>query len=382
MIKMRRQLLGLGFMAASSLMAMNAAHAMNGPTAIKIDGGPLGTLELSGGMDGYGSYTSGLAGHQPDTGMNVGSALINLEKTSGVLQYTIEVGSNGGAIPVGTLFSRPGQTSISKFKTGPLYAGYITVAPTDSPVTFSAGMIGSVEGYESGIDWNNATQMVTDIWYVENSQSKGVSATYSQGPLTATVEFGDGWDTNVFNFLQASVDYSFDDNNSLYVYYGGNLGRTTGPNVTSYGSQVGSITNLINSQMFGAFYSWTHGNLNLVPEVQYVYAKPDAKANISKYTSNFGAAVFADYSFANTPYSIGGWVQYEKSIGSQYAWFVTPNDQAVGLAVSPTWQYKDVFARVNAGANYLLTKTSGGGYGNSGNGNFQFVGTLEAGLLF
>ncbi len=382
MITMRRQLLGLGFVAASSLLAMNAAHALNGPTAIQIDGGPFGSLNLSGGMDGYGDYVSGLPGHQPASGINVGSALIELQKASGVFQYTIEVGANGGPIAVGTLSSRAGQTSISKFKTGPLYAGYVTIAPTDSPVTVSAGVLGSLEGYESGIDWNNASQMVTDIWYVQNSQSKGVEATYSKGPISATVEFGDGWDTNVFNFLQADVDYTFNDNNSLYVYYGGNLGRTTGPNVTSYGTQVAGLTNYINSQMFGAFYSWTQGNLNLVPEVQYVYAKPDAKAGISKFTSNFGAAVFADYSFANTPYSIGGWVQYEKSIGSQYAWFRTPNDEAVGFSIAPTWQYKDLFARVSTGVNYMLQKTSQGGYGDAGNSNVQFVGTLEAGLLF
>ena len=59
MITIRRQLLGLGFVAASSLLALHAAHALNGPTAIHIDGGPLGSLNLSGGVDGYGFYTSG-----------------------------------------------------------------------------------------------------------------------------------------------------------------------------------------------------------------------------------------------------------------------------------------------------------------------------------
>lgn len=381
MITMRRQLLGLGFVAASSLLAMNAAHAMTGPQAIEIDGGPFGTLNLSGGVDGYGDYISGLPGHQPASGINVGSALIEIQKSSGVFQYTIEVGSNGGGIAVGTYSSRAGQTSIDKFKTGPLYAGYITIAPTDSPVTVSAGMIGSLEGYESGIDWNNPSQMTTDIWWVQNSQAKGVEATYTHGPLTATVEFGDGWDTNVFNFLQAAVNYSFDSNNSLYLYYAGNLGRTASPNTKAYGSDTyGNAA--VNSQMFGGFYSWTGGNLNLIPEVQYVYAKRDAQAGIYKFTSNLGAAVFYDYTFDKTPYSIGGWVQYEKSIGSDYAWFRTPNDQAIGFAVSPTWQYKDLFARANAGVNYMLTKTSGGGYNNSGSGNFQFAGTLEAGLLF
>ena len=87
-----------------------------------------------------------------DHGVNVGSALIELQKTSGVLQFTIEVGSNGG---VTTLGARPTQTTINAYSTGPLYAGYVTLAPTGSPVTVSAGQMVSLEGYEGGTDWSN-----------------------------------------------------------------------------------------------------------------------------------------------------------------------------------------------------------------------------------
>lgn len=394
MITMRRQLLGLGFVAASSLIAMNAAHALNGPTAISIDGGPLGSLSLSGGVDGYGFYASGLpaggnGSNTSNVGTNIGSALIELQKTSGELQFTIEVGSTGGDLTVGTLSSRPSQTTISNFSTGPLYAGYVTIAPKDAPFTISAGRLNSLEGYESTVDWNNPSQLTTDIWFVQNSQADGVQGTYNIGPFSATVQFGDGWDTHVFNFLQALGTYTFNSNNVLNVYYAGNLGRT-GLNAKTYAGNAGwgneTVADygpqFINSQMFGAYYSWTKGNLNIIPEVQYVYAKPDAQVNINKFTSNFGAAVFGDYSFGSSPYSLGGWVEYEKSIGSQYAWFRTPNDEAVGFAVSPAWQYKDLFARLNAGGVYLLQKTSQGGFSASGNNNFQFVGTLQAGVLF
>ncbi|WP_298225642.1 outer membrane beta-barrel protein [Acidocella sp.] len=386
MITMRRQLLGLGFVAASSLLALNAAHAMNGPAAINIDGGPLGSLAVSGGADGYGYYVSNLPNGSKDNGANVGSALVQLQKTSGVLQFTIEIGSNGGVITVGT--GTPSQTSINNFSTGPLYAGYVTIAPKDMPFTISAGRLASLEGYESAIDWYNPSQLATDIWYVQNSQSTGVQGTYTAGPVSATVEFGDGWDTHVFNFLQALVSYTINDHNNLNVYYAGNLGRT-GLNARTYG--WGSDTTVsglgpyfMNSQMVGAYYSYTMGNLNVIPEVQYVYAKTDHQLGIDKSTSNLGAAVFGDYSFANTPYSLGGWVEYEKSQGAG-SWFVGPNSEAAGFAISPTWQYKDLFARVNAGGLYLLNNKYDGatyGYGNSGTGKFQFVGTLEAGLLF
>jgi hypothetical protein len=212
MITMRRQLLGLGLVAASSILALNSAHALSGPSAITIDGGPFGSLAVSGGVDGYGYGLTGtsdnsVVGNGLNNGAEVGSALIELQKTSGEFQFTIEVGANGGAPTLGA--QHPGQTSITNFSTGPLYAGYLTVAPASVPgLTFSAGQIGSLEGWESGVDWNNANQLTTDIFYVQNSQNRGVEVAYTTGPISATVSFGDGFDTGVFNFVQALATYT------------------------------------------------------------------------------------------------------------------------------------------------------------------------------
>ena len=402
MITMRRQLLGLGFVAASSLFALHAAQAMSGPTAITIDGGPLGSLALSGGVDGYGYYlgetnsNGNMPGTNKDIGANVANGLVELQKTSGVLQFTVEVGSNGGAVTLGTA---PSQTTISNFSTGPLYAGYVTVAPTGSPFTVSVGQMGSLEGYESGVDWNNSNQLTTGIFYVENAQDRGVQLNYSQGPVSASVQLGDGYDTGVFNFLQALASYSYNANNSLSVFYAGNLGRT-GLNAHTYAgtgnyntTSVGpSSSNFDNSQMIGAYYSYTNGNLNVVPEVQYQIAKADAQLNQTKATSNFGAAVFGDYSFANTPYSLGGWVEYFTSHTSSadsangFYWFIAPDAEAVGFSATPTWQYKDLFARADVGYLYLLNRTQANGtktgFGTNANDRGIFQSTLEAGLLF
>lgn len=390
MITIRRQLLGLGFAAASSLLALHTAHAMTGPTAITIDGGPLGDLSLSGGVDGYGYYFNNPPASTPapgNTGLFVGDALVELQKTSGVVQFTIEVGSTGGSITLGT---RPTQTSITFYRTGPLYLGYVTIAPPNSPVTISAGHVPSVEGYEATTDWSNPSQLVTSLYYVQNSNSTGVMLNGTEGPVSGTLIFGDGWDTGVWNTVQALVSYKIDDNNVATVYGTANVGRT-GPGAFLYGCggkgadlcSAGTGNAYLNSDMIGAYYSFTAGNLNLVPEVQYVSAKTDHLAGIDKTVANFGAALFANYAFANTPYSIGGWVEYENSNGN-YNWFVGPGSEAVGAAVSPTWQYKDLFARGNVGALYLLNNKqfSTASYGPNGTDKLQFLGTLEAGLLF
>lgn len=372
----------LGLVLGGWSITAPAAKALSGPAAITIDGGPLGQLTVSGGVDGYGYYVNNPYGGTKTDGAEVGSALIELQKNSGVLQFTIEVGSNGGAVTLGT--NTPTQTSISAFTTGPLYEGYITIAPPDVPVTISVGMLGSLEGYEAGVDWLNPVQLTTAIYYVQNSNSRGVEASYTHGPLTATVEFGDGFNTGVFNFLQALVSYQFNANNTANLYYAGNLG-TTGLNAYGYGNgTVGSYgANFVNSQMLGGYYSYTHGNLNVVPEVQYVYAKANQRLGLTKASGSFGAAVFGDYAFANTPYSLGAWVEYEDSTGPDF-WFVGPKSEAVGAAVAPTWQYKNLFARANAGAIYLLNNKSfsTASYGADGTDKYQFIGTLQAGLLF
>jgi hypothetical protein len=259
MITMRRQLLGLGFVAASSLLALNSANALSGPTAITFDGGPLGQLSLSGGVDGYAYFNSGTSNNgsilgNTSNGAYVGSALTELQKTTGELQFTIEIGSNGGT---GALGTRNGQTSVSTFSTGPLYAGYITVAPTSTPgFTVSGGQLGSLEGWESGVDWNNANQLTTEIFYVQNSQARGVEASYTTGPFAATVEFGDGYDSGVWNYIQWLGTYTINSDNSASIYGGANLG-TTGVNAQTFVGSGPAAALYSNSNLIGAFYNFT-----------------------------------------------------------------------------------------------------------------------------
>ncbi|MCF3947710.1 porin [Acidiphilium sp. AL] len=390
----RSRLIALGFGSALSMLALQSAQAFNGPANIKIDGGPLGPLELSGGADGYfyglsgtgNSANPGLLGTDKATGAEFLNGLIQVQKTTGLVQFTVEVGSTTSFV----LGAAPTRTSVQTFSTGPLYAGYVTLAPNTN-FSISAGQIASLEGYESGIDWNNANLLTTDLFSVENSQSRGVTATYTQGPVSGTLTFGDGWDTGVWNFLQGLVTYTFNSNNSLSVYGATNLGRT-GLNANIYGSanlpyDKSTVANFgpyfVNSTMIGAYYSYTLGNLNLVPEVQYVYAKVDHKLGLDKYSSNLGAALFADYQFGKSPYSIGAWAEYFSSNGPDN-WFINPGAQGIGVSISPTWQHKYLFVRGDVGLLHLTKFSNNGsrGYGNDGGSRNQADFLLEGGILF
>ena len=399
-----RKLLGAGTaLSAALLVAAPAAHAFNPPAPIKIDGGPLGPLQLSGGADGFayaltgtGDKTGGgLLGTDKSVGVEFMNGLVELQKSDGLIQGTIEVGATNNFV----LGAAPTAASIQTFSTGPLYEGYLTLAPSPN-FSISAGQLGSLEGYESGIEWNNFNVLTTDIFSVENSQSTGVEATGTFGPLSGTVEFGDGFDTQQWSYLQASATYTANSNNVLTVFGATNL-ATIGAGAKFYGNAnlaynstantVGArgLGSLVNSSMVGAYYSWTMGNLNIVPEAQYTWVTKTPSVGVADFSSNLGLAVFADYQFGKSPYSLGGFIEYFSNTG-QNAFFLNPRSQGFGISLTPTWQGKYLFVRGDIGWIHLTSLGDStvagyaGGYGGGAapTGRDQATFLIETGVLF
>ena len=216
------------------------------------------------------------------------------------------------------------------------------MAPTPN-FSISAGQIGSLEGYESGVDWKNFNILTTSLWDVENAQSVGVSATYTSGHLAGTVVFSDGFDTNVWNYLQLSASYSINNDNNLTLFGATNLG-TTGLGARFYGNATrpyssttvaaAGAENFVNSSVIGGYYSYTTGNLTFVPEVQYVWSRKNPEVGLADYSSHFGVAMFANYQFEGSPFSVGGWLQYFTSNGPE-TWFLNPGAQGLGVVSGP-----------------------------------------------
>lgn len=368
------------------------ANAMNMPPPLKIDGGPLGTLEVSGGLDGYfyalsgagNTNSPGLLGTSKSSGAEVYSTQIKITKPTGPLRFTFELRPQNSLV----LGTKPNSPYMQQFPLGPVYAAFATVAP-NKHFSFSAGELYSVEGWEYSADFHNSNALLTDLWYVENTSSRGISASYSNGRFSTIVSFGDGFDTGIWNFLQGTASYTFNAENSLTLYGATNLGQTP-PNATIAGYSgcpFGSCrvsdygTYYVNSTLIGGYYDYTSGNLNLVPEVQYVYAKADHKIGLNKFSSNLGLAIFGNYKFNKTPWSLGGFVEYFRNNGPDN-WFLSPHAAGWGLSVTPTWQHQNIFVRGDIGLLHLTSLGSGIGYGNSGNGRNQMIAVLETGLMF
>ena len=193
----------------SQLFAVPVAHALDAPAEIPIAGN---SLQISGGIDGcfiwperhraQGRARRQRGGRQRVWGHPT-NALISMQKSSGVLQFTLELGPVDGLPVLGTA---PPKASLHVYRFSPLYLGYVTIAPKGSPFTISIGQINSLEGYEGGINWQNANIFASSMWYISNQNSLGVSGTYTHGPFSLSVAYGDGSDTRVFDFLPGRRD--------------------------------------------------------------------------------------------------------------------------------------------------------------------------------
>jgi hypothetical protein len=384
------------------------AHAVDGPKPVEFDAGPLGPLDFSAAGDGYFFFQSGtssdskssIAGERP-TGVDVNAWMVELHKPTGLIQFTIQLAEyqdiNLGA-------NKPTMVNDNRFTTGPLRTAMVTLAPTQD-FKFSIGQLPSLEGYESVFPWNNPSALRTVLNVGQNSNSRGVEADYTHGPLSASVAFGDGYDTGVWNYVQFLATDKINANNSISLYGGIPLG-VTGPNTFAYGeggmSEGGADGNggqgtlaVVNSNMLGAWYTWKDGGLSITPEVQLQWTRPINKYagetsgglsdDIPKETGNFGAALFANYQFGDSPYSLAGWAEYATShgTGAQDSWFVAPDAQLAGFAIAPGWQYKQLFTRLNIGYVHLLNSgTPSAGFGDEGTGRNQVVTTLEFAFVY
>jgi len=399
-------------MAAALLLASMPVHAQDEfahPRSYTLDAGPgLGPLEGSAAFAGYFFAQSGAGDGSAvgnyRTGFRVDAWEVEIARPAGVTNFWGFGVQAAEYQDINLGLNAPKTVNDSRFQTGPIRTAYIAIAPAPD-FKLSAGQLPSLEGYESVFPWNNPSMLRTAANPPQNSNSKGIQLDYAHGPLSGSLMFSDGYDTNVFNYFTWLASAKFDANNEISIYGGTHFG-STGPNAFAYGEGgmpsggafgVGGQRQLavVNSHMIGAWYTWRNGNLSIIPELQYAFTPaltryaaetsggiPD---NIPKYTSSFVAALFGIYKIPHTRFSISGWAEYATSNGSapQDVWFTAPNQRLVGLAIAPGWRYNQVYARLNFGYAHLLSLgTPVSGYGSTGAQRETVIGTAELGFVF
>ncbi|MCU4161763.1 hypothetical protein AiwAL_16920, partial [Acidiphilium sp. AL] len=118
-------------------LATGPVFAMNGPVPIKYNLGSLGQYSITAAVDGYGAAytnsTGNLFNQNPqNVSAGLANALINIQKTSGLVQFTFEAGEYTFPILGSKAFGYPTGSPQNpyNFLGTPVLQGYVTLAPS------------------------------------------------------------------------------------------------------------------------------------------------------------------------------------------------------------------------------------------------------------
>ena len=369
----------------AGLAGSSYASGFSIPAPLKIDAGPIGKVNVQGVVSGFGFLqnnpgTSGGLGGK-NAGADISSGLLTINKTSGLLQFNVTAGAyNFPAL--GEPFASTSST-ISDF--GALPYAYVTLAPM-SNFSVSIGKLPSLLGYTGTFTYERMNIEGGFPWYLQTTVSRGVQVNYSVGPISASVSWNDGYYTNRYNVVSGLVTYAINSNNSLSIYGMGNAGHTGYIGTTarySTNSYVNSELALDNSQMYGAYYTYTGSNFTITPEVQYIHTPKSVSLGTTESSSNISAMIHGAYDITNN-WSIAAGVDYEHSSesrtpGDSYYFGYGPGSSALGIMITPTYTDGDFFARDELSYVRLTNYTTGFGADNRPD---QIRDILETGFWF
>ena len=306
---------------------------------------------------------------------DVSNAQIFVNKPDGLVQFFAQLGVY--TLPdLGVPYVKSSDALNTWY--GAFSQGYIKLAPTDS-FSIEAGKLPTLIGAEYTFSFENMNVERGLLWNQENAVNRGVQANYSMGPVALSVSWNDGLYSNEYSWAWLSAAYTIDKSNSISFIGGGNTRRTT---VNT------AVTPLFqnNEQVYNLIYTRTSGPWVIQPYLQYTQVPRIAGASL-KQASTFGGALLVNYSFAmiaglNLPVRL----EYISSTGSPTDGapnlMYGPGSKAWSVTVTPTYQYKIFFARVELSYVQASSTAPGAAFGPSGNEKSQSRAILEAGLLF
>lgn len=306
---------------------------------------------------------------------DVSNAQVFVQKTSGVFQFFLQFG--GYSLPdLGTPYLRAGLAPNAFYGLFP--QGYIKIAPTSS-FSVEAGKLPTLIGAEYTFSFENMNIERGLLWNQENAVNRGVQLNYAAGPVALSVSYNDGLYSNNYNWLWGSLAYTINSSNSLSLIGGGSLSRQTI-------STTATPLYLNNEEIFNLIYTHTSGAWTIQPYLQYTKVPKSALLGTTQDASTFGAALLVNYAVPNSGFNIPVRAEYISSSGT--AAQGAPNllygvgSNAWSVTVTPTYQYKRFFTRVELSYVQAGSTTPGAAFGSLGNDNSQVRGLLEVGILF
>ena len=338
---------------------------------ISADVGFLGKIYFSGQLTGLGTWQDNSVPGNNDQGKaDISNAQIEVQKTDGVVQFYVQAGAYNFP-SLGSAYVSSGRLDDETFKVVPV--AFLKLVP-NANFNVMIGKLPTLIGAEYTFTFQNLNIARGLLWNQEPAISRGIQGNYTQGPLTVSLSWNDGYYSGHYSTLSGLVSYVLSPKDTIAFVGSGNTKDTsTSRFVTPLAQNNGTIWNAI----------WTHtdGPWVINPYLQYSTTPKITKFGLPSSASTFGGAVLAKYSFTPT-FNLAGRVEYIGSSGSQVALLYGTKSSAWSLTLTPTWQVKNLFIRGEVSYTKLDSMGPGAGFGKLGNKDEQTRAMIETGVLF
>ena len=337
-----------------------------------FDGGPFGTLAITGILSGMGLVQDNWIPGDQASHWDLSNAQVFIQKTTGWWQFYLQ----GGAYNITAL----GLPFVPTNKTlgflfGPLPVGYVKFVKGG----FSAevGALPTLIGAEYTFSFENTNIERGLLWNQENAVNKGIQLNEAYKKLTASISWNDGFYSNRYTWITGSLAYAFNAANTLSFVAGGNAGATR---QYTFAAPVQN-----NSAIYEVIYTYSKGNWFVQPYWQYTNVPTNVSAGITKGASTDGGALLFNYNFKHG-LSLALRPEYITSSGSLANGAVNllygPGSNAFSFTVTPTYQKGGFFTRVDFSVVDARDATPGAAFGALGTNDKQVRGVVEAGFMF
>lgn len=344
------------------------------PNPTSFDTGLLGSWYVTGAVTGLALSQDHRFPGERETLSDLSNGQVFIQKASGPIQFFLQAGSY--SMPaLGTAYLAADK-AIDTFY-GVVPQAFVKYVANDH-FSVMAGKLPTMVGAEYTFTFENMNIERGLLWNQENAVNRGVQATYSQGPVTASVSWNDGFYSNRYNWLWGSLAYAIDKSNTLTFIAGGNTDQT---------ARVSAATPLLqnNSQVYNVIYTHTAGPWTLTPYLQYTRVPANDEIGIAHSASTLGAALFANYAL-DSHFSLAGRAEYIDSSGSVAngapSLIYGPGSKAWSLTLTPTYQNGPLFVRGELSYVKASDTTPGFALGPDFSGTSQSRVMLEGGILF
>ena len=348
------------------------------PTPLRFEVPHFGGIDFHAVATGMGMSQTNPNKNDYNAFVDVSNAQVIVKKDSGLLRFYVQSGYYSTP-SLGTTYQRANLQTKDSFGIVPLAS--ISLAPNQH-WQVTAGKINSFGGYESTFTFQNNNIDRGLLWNQTSNVSKGVQASYHEGPVSTALTLNDGFYSNQLSWMGASVNYRVNSESSAgLVWTGAIKANSTNTFITPI------LQN--NSQIFNAVYSHQASHWSVTPYLQYTYVPANPSLGIMTAAQTTGLALLTNYRFTNSQtggFSLPLRLEYIGSSGkgssSSPNLLYGPGSAAWSATITPTYQYERVFVRGELSYVQVMNASQGQAFGTSGNAANQSRVMIETGILY